>query len=48
MGQAAGSAAAMAAATGTTPRQVDAGELRARLARDGALFEPVSTEVAVA
>jgi len=48
MGQAAGSAAAMAAATGTTPRQVDAGELRARLARDGALFEPVSIEVAVA
>jgi glycine/D-amino acid oxidase-like deaminating enzyme len=41
MGQAAGTAAAMAAAGGTTPRAIDVDALRARLAADGALLEPV-------
>jgi hypothetical protein len=41
MGQAAGTAAAMAAAGGTVPRSVPVGALRARLAADGALLEPV-------
>jgi glycine/D-amino acid oxidase-like deaminating enzyme len=41
MGQAAGTAAAMAVAHGVTPREVDAGELRERLQRDGALLEPL-------
>jgi glycine/D-amino acid oxidase-like deaminating enzyme len=41
MGQAAGTAAAMAMADGVTPREVDAGELRERLQRDGALLEPL-------
>jgi hypothetical protein len=41
MGQAAGTAAAMAVADGVTPREVDAGELRERLQRDGALLEPL-------
>lgn len=39
-GQAAGTAAAMAAAAGITPRQVDAEALRARLRQGGALLEP--------
>jgi hypothetical protein len=42
MGQAAGTAAAMAAAGGTSPRRVPARDLRARLAADGALLEPVA------
>jgi glycine/D-amino acid oxidase-like deaminating enzyme len=41
MGQAAGTAAALAVAHGATPREVDAGELRERLQRDGALLEPL-------
>ncbi len=41
MGQAAGTLAALAAGAGTTPRAVDADELRARLRADGALLEPV-------
>lgn len=41
MGQAAGTAAAMAATTSGLPRQVSARALRERLARDGALLEPV-------
>jgi hypothetical protein len=45
MGQAAGTAAAMAAAGGTVPRAVAADLLRARLAEDGALLEPVDVEV---
>ncbi len=48
MGQAAGTAAAMAAADDVTPRGIDARQLRDRLARDGALLEPVDVEVAVA
>ncbi|NLG48699.1 MAG: FAD-dependent oxidoreductase [Chloroflexi bacterium] len=39
-GQAAGTAAAMAADDGKGSREVDAGALRARLAQDGALLEP--------
>jgi hypothetical protein len=39
-GQAAGAAAALAATKGVAPRDVDPQELRARLARDGALFAP--------
>jgi hypothetical protein len=31
----------MAVADGVTPREVDAGELRERLQRDGALLEPL-------
>jgi glycine/D-amino acid oxidase-like deaminating enzyme len=46
MGQAAGTAAAMAAAAGGTPRAVDAGTLRERLARGGALLEPLGAAVA--
>jgi hypothetical protein len=41
MGQAAGIAAAMAARDGVVPRRVRAADLRARLAADGALLEPV-------
>ncbi len=49
MGQAAGTAAAMAAADGGTPRLLDPDRVRERLARDGALLEPVSIiEVEVA
>ncbi len=48
MGQAAGTAAAMAAAGGVTPRQLDPDGLRVRLASDGALLDPVDTEVEVA
>lgn len=39
MGQAAGTAAALAAARGTTPRGIDAADLRAHLVRDGQLLE---------
>jgi hypothetical protein len=39
MGQAAGTAAAMASARGVTPRDLDAGELRDRLRADGAILE---------
>jgi hypothetical protein len=46
MGQAAGTAAAMAAAAARSPRAVDAGTLRNRLARDGALLEPLGATVA--
>lgn len=38
MGQAAGTAAALAAERGVPPRQVDAGELRGRLRQDGAFL----------
>ena len=41
MGQAAGTAAAMAAAAGGVPRDVPAAALRARLAADGALLDPL-------
>ncbi|MHB8892973.1 MAG: FAD-dependent oxidoreductase, partial [Candidatus Limnocylindrales bacterium] len=41
MGQAAGTAAALAAHGGTTPRSIPAADLRARLLADGALLEPV-------
>ena len=40
MGQAAGTAAALAVASGVTPRSIDAGVLRTRLAQDGALLDP--------
>jgi glycine/D-amino acid oxidase-like deaminating enzyme len=40
MGQAAGTAAVLAAAGGTVPRAVPVGTLRERLALDGALLEP--------
>jgi len=39
-GQAAGTAAAMAVAAGTAPRELDAERVRAQLARDGVLLEP--------
>jgi hypothetical protein len=42
MGQAAGTAAMMAAATGTTPRALQVGELRRRLLAGGAILEPVA------
>jgi glycine/D-amino acid oxidase-like deaminating enzyme len=41
MGQAAGTAAALAARDGKTPRAISAAELQARLLVDGALLEPV-------
>jgi hypothetical protein len=47
MGQAAGTAAAMAAATGVDPRDVPVAALRNRLAADGAILrltEPVGAE----
>lgn len=46
MGQAAGTAAAMAVADGTTPRALDAGDLRQRLRTAGALLDaqPVTAE----
>ena len=47
MGQAAGTAAAMARASGASPRGVDPATLRRRLAADGALLEPAQP-VAVA
>ena len=40
MGQAAGTAASMAAAAGIAPRAIDVGLLRERLAADGALLDP--------
>jgi hypothetical protein len=40
MGQAAGTAAALAVASNMTPRSIDAGVLRTRLAEDGALLDP--------
>ena len=42
MGQAAGTAAAMAIQAGITPRAVDPGMLRERLRADGALLEPLA------
>ncbi len=48
MGQAAGTAAAMAAADGATPRLLNPDRVRGRLARDGALLEPVSGEMELA
>jgi 2-polyprenyl-6-methoxyphenol hydroxylase-like FAD-dependent oxidoreductase len=42
MGQAAGTAAAIAAAGGLVPRAVAPADLRARLAADGALLEPIA------
>jgi len=47
MGQAAGTAAAMAADGGITPREVRAEELRARLRVDRALLEPLPAPTAV-
>jgi hypothetical protein len=41
MGQAAGTAAALAVRSNVMPRSLDAAELRARLADDGALLEPL-------
>jgi hypothetical protein len=41
MGQAAGTAAALAVASHEAPRSVDARRLRAQLAEDGALLEPI-------
>lgn len=41
MGQAAGTAAAMVAAAGITPRALDARQLRGQLLADGALLEPL-------
>jgi hypothetical protein len=41
MGQAAGTAAALAVRSGVAPRALDASEVRARLANDGALLEPL-------
>ncbi|MCV0402427.1 MAG: FAD-dependent oxidoreductase [Chloroflexi bacterium] len=45
MGQAAGTAAAMAVSGGITPRAVDADALRQRLLADGALLEPLEAAV---
>jgi hypothetical protein len=47
MGQAAGTAAAMTADGGITPREVRAEELRARLRVDRALLEPLPAPTAV-
>lgn len=44
MGQAAGTAAAIAASAGGVPRGVPSAALRARLAADGALLEPLDPE----
>jgi hypothetical protein len=41
MGQAAGTAAALAVSGGLTPRALDASVLRARLLDDSALLDPV-------
>ncbi len=46
MGQAAGTAAALAVRAGTTPRAVAADELRAHLREGGALLEPLKAAVA--
>ena len=48
MGQAAGTAAAMASASGTTPRALEPGRVRRHLLADGALLEPVAAGVPVA
>ncbi len=48
MGQAAGTAAAIAAHRGTTPRALDADALRARLLADGALLEPIESDAVAA
>jgi len=48
MGQAAGTAAALAAQLRRTPRELDVATLRERLAADGALFEPLAAAGAVA
>ena len=48
MGQAAGTAAALAVRDGKTPRAVSVAELRARLLVDGALLEPVDAGIAPA
>jgi len=45
MGQAAGTAAALAATRDTTPRDLSADTVRERLALDGALLDPLDTEV---
>jgi len=45
MGQAAGTAAVLAAAAGGVPRDVDPALLRAQLLAAGALLEPLSAEV---
>jgi hypothetical protein len=45
MGQAAGTAAAMAIHDGIAPRKVDGGALRERLAADGAVLEPLEAAV---
>jgi hypothetical protein len=47
MGQAAGTAAAMAATTGCAPRRVDMRSLQARLQADGAILEAPKSEVEV-
>jgi hypothetical protein len=47
MGQAAGTAAAMAVPAGLTPRRGSVGELRARLILDDCLLEPNDLEVAI-
>jgi hypothetical protein len=44
MGQAAGTSAAMAVGGGVVPRAVDTAALRARLAADGALLEPMAAD----
>ena len=46
MGQAAGTAAAMAVADGGTPRSLDPALLREKLGADGALFEPLAAATA--
>ena len=46
MGQAAGTAAMLAASGGMTPRAVPAGDIRERLLADGALLDAVGMEVA--
>ena len=45
MGQAAGTAAVLAAAVGGVQRDVDTALLRAQLVADGALLEPLTVEV---
>jgi len=47
MGQAAGTAAAMAVTTGRAPRGVDMPSLQARLRADGAILEAPRSEVEV-
>jgi hypothetical protein len=42
MGQAAGTAAALAVRAGIMPRSLDVAELRTGLAQDGALLEPLA------